>query len=122
MFQAGNDGAAAGPVSGRLFYAQPVFEKIVRRALAEIEGVRLEPLFSATSLGRLIFWWGTKRGERRLQLTVPIQVGRGWRIPELARRAQQAVIAEVKRLTDYEEVIVTMRVSGSFAPEEGGRL
>ena len=122
MFRAGNDGATGSPVGGRIFYAQPVFEKIVRRAMADIEGVRLEPLFSATSLGRLIFWWGTKRGERRLQLTVPIQVAHGWRMPELARRAQQAVIAEVRHLTDYEEVIVTMRVSGCFAPEEGGGL
>jgi len=114
-------GSAQGPlVSGRLTYAPPVFEKIVRQATASIAGLRMEPPGSGNLLERLLLWMPrlpTRRGGRRQELSV--QVAWGWRIPELASRAQTAVAQEIRRLTHYQKVIVNVHVSGTFNPDGG---
>jgi uncharacterized alkaline shock family protein YloU len=117
----GGGGGGAG-TGGRIFYSPPVFEKIVRQATAHMAGLRLEPMGTGSSLNWMLFWrprLSATGAGRRLSLKVPFQVAHGWPIPELAARAQKAISAEVRRLTDYEEVRVNLRVSG-LLPAEGG--
>lgn len=120
MFGDGRLDEPGGAVRGRTTYALPVFEKIIRRATAGNPLVRLEPLASVGRWGFLLRWrprLAAERAGRRLRLAVPLQVALGWPIPQLARQAQQAIAAEIRRLTDYEDVIIDVRVSGAFAPE-----
>jgi uncharacterized alkaline shock family protein YloU len=116
------DSSGAG-TGGRILYTPAVFEKIVRQATAGLAGLRLEPLATGRTLSRIFFWRPRLKAYgagRRLSLNVPFQVARGWPIPELAGRAQKAIAAEVRRLTDYEEVTVNLRVSGLLPADEGG--
>jgi len=112
--------SARGPlIRGRLTYAPPVFEKIARQATAGIDGLRMEPPGSGNLLERFLLWMPrlpAGRGRRRQELSV--QVAWGWRIPELARRAQAAVAREIQRLTHYDRVTVNVHVSGTFNPDE----
>lgn len=121
--QGTSDTATGAGTVGKLVYAAPVFEKIVRQATAGMAGLRLEPMATGRTPSRILFWRPRLKAYgagRRLSLTVPFQVARGWPIPALADHAQKVIAAEVRRLTDYEEVTVNLRVSGLFPPDEGG--
>jgi uncharacterized alkaline shock family protein YloU len=114
--------ASSAPVGGKTEFAQPVFQKIVRQAVASLQGIRLEPLDSGNPLAKFLH---RKRGlvvasqaEDRLELAVPLQAEHGRRIPELAGEAQRAVAAEIQRLLGYQEVTVNIRVVGLYAPGE----
>ncbi len=115
-------GAEPGAVRGRLKYAQPALDRIARRATSRIVGLRMEPPGSGNLLERLLlcnpvsWFFGRLRGE--LSLDVPVQVARGWRIPELCKRAQAAIAEEARRLTHYRRVVVNVHVSGTFSPDE----
>lgn len=104
-------------VDGRLTYAQPVFDKIARHATGNIAGLRMEPSGSGNPLESMLLWRPVIFGRsRRRRLKVPVQVARGWRIPELCQRAQISIADEVRRLTHYESVSVNVRVAGTFDP------
>ena len=111
------------PVGGHTEYAQPVFQKIVRQAVASVQGIRLEPLEAGNPLGKFLH---RRRGRveasgagERVELTVPLQVEHGRRIPELAGEAQRAVAEDVRRLTGYQEVTVNLNVRGLYSTGEG---
>lgn len=110
--------ARTRPVAGRTVYLPPVFQKIVRHALADVGGLRLEPLGSAGGgppwrRGRVL----ARLARHRLRLAVPVQAERGRSIPELAAQAQAAVSAEVRRVLGRERVAVDLRVRGLYAPQ-----
>ena len=117
--------APSGPVGGKTEYAQSVLRKIVRQAMAGVQGLRLEPLESGNPLVKFLRRRRSRvvasGAEERLELQVPLQVEHGRRIPELAAEAQRAIAAEVQRVTGYREVTVNLRVRGLYSPgEEGG--
>ena len=114
----------SAPVGGRTEYAQPVFQKIVRQAVSNIPGLRLEPLDAGNPLAKFLH---RKRGrvvasqaEDRLELKVPLQAEHGRRIPELAGEAQRAIAQEVQRILGRQEVTINLRVVGLFDPSSEG--
>ncbi|MHC4915121.1 MAG: Asp23/Gls24 family envelope stress response protein [Planctomycetota bacterium] len=124
MSTAEGNQAPSSPAGGKTEFAEPVFRRIVRQAVASIPGLQLEPLDSGNPLAKFLH---RKRGQvtarkvdDRLELNVPLQVEHGRRIPELAGEAQRAVAAEIQRLLGYQEVSVNLRVVGLFTRDEEG--
>ncbi len=120
MSDAEGNQASSEPVGGTSEYAQPVFEKIVRQAVAGVQGLRLEPL-EGGSLPRFLYRprrVGVRKSEDRLTVTVPVQVEYGRRIPEMAGEAQRAISAEIHRITG-EEALINLRIRGLYVVDRG---
>lgn len=121
MSDAEGNQASSGPVGGKSEYAQPVFEKIVRQAVAGVQGLRLEPLEGGGPLAKFLHRprrVDVRKSDDRLTVTVPLQVEYGRRIPELAGEAQRAISAEVHRLTG-EDAAINLRIRGLYSQEQG---
>lgn len=114
--------APSAQVTGKTEFEQPVFQKIVRRALAGVRGLRLEPLDSGNPLVRfrrrrpgLVM---ARAAGERLELKVPLQAEYGLRIPELAAEAQRAITTEARRVLGCAEVQVHLLLVGLYRNQE----